>query len=163
MTLQVQNKKSNWQRRGKKKLYSEEMLLLMKGNIDSLVQDRTSLSSGLGSVSLPFYIRNTNSGWHLMPGVFYVPFIWQQPYEGNTVIIPILQTWKLTFREVNYLLEVTELMGAGQGGRHVATNSLATVQALILSYYSVPHPFTHSITFLLSCKCSSFSHSGIMS
>ena len=119
MTLQVQNKKSNWQRR-EKKLYSEEMLLFMKGNIDCLVQDRTSLCSGPSSVSLPFYNSNTNSGWHLMPGVFYVPFIWEQPYEGNTIIIPILQMWKLTFREVNYLLEVRA--DGGGAGRQTHSN-----------------------------------------
>lgn len=128
------------------------MLLLIKGNIDCLVQDRTSLSSGPSSVSLPFYNSNTNSGWHLMPGVFYVPFIWEQPYEGNTIIIPILQMWKLTFREVNYLLEVTELMGEGQGGRHIATNSLAPQYKLLSSQIllcSTPFHALHHLPSLL--------------
>lgn len=59
MTLQVQNKKSNWP---KKKMSSAEMLLLMKGNIDCLVQERAGLSSAFALWARPPRRANTASG-----------------------------------------------------------------------------------------------------
>lgn len=35
----------------------------------------------------------------------------QQPYEINSLIIPILQMWKLRHRRLDYLLKVTQLSG----------------------------------------------------
>ena len=51
----------------------------------------------------------------------------------SVIIIPILQMRKLWYREVNYLLKVTKLVGEGQGGRHRTINSLAPKYQLWLS------------------------------
>lgn len=102
--------------------------------------------SCLGPVSLPSSTGQqcqwASSVYHTL---IYALFIWQQPYEGNMIIIPFYRwgTWR------DYLLKVTEQLGKRVGGRHMKKSGSA-VQTL-----SLP-TFTLFDTLLLNPPLSSF-------
>lgn len=139
---------SNWQRR--KTMYSTDMLLLMKGNVDAWCK-REQNSSAFAQWAFPPATASKEWAGNTYGALFYALSIWQQPYEGNTIGVPILQMKKLKYKGANYLLKVTEL-GAGLGGRQTHSNkySGSRAKALIFStFFSILHPFTHfSIVFL---------------